>query len=734
MSKSIPDSIKSYKIDKKETYKLSNITLYTAINTDINEKVLIHIFPKEILLTNVNEMTFMNNQVYLMKILNHKNILQLYEIIETKTHCFLIYEYFQGMKLSDYIIKKKKLSEDDALKIYKEILNAMIYLKEMFICNLNINSHNILMDNKNNIKICDFKFGHFYSPKEKSKSNLIGDHFSACPELHSKRPYNPELADIWSSGILLYQMVTGTLPFKSQKDLELIRLIIRGDYNMPSSLSNNMKNLIKGLLETKEEKRIKLNDIFNQQIIKDKKITKNSLTPGLNILTAKYPIDEIPVNIFKNNLNIESEILKKNLENNKFNEITSLFKQILSKLKDKGIPTINDFYSNKFISYIKDTKNLLKEEEQINNIQKYLIKEEEMKKKSEDIAAILLNNLNEISKGLQDLKRQYDRAKKGIRPLKRNKSFGNTKNKKKGMLNFEENKNNNKGNENEKLKLKAIKRNTMIYENIGKLILNKESKKISDKKDEKEKIQEKEEIKNNDKNDKKEGEVEEKKDIVINNNNLIEQSLQIENKEKEDNKILIENKNDNIDNKINESQKIGKEEKKEEEKVQEKPQEKVEKKEQEKIEKKVQEKEIIKPKKEEKKIFPNKPNLFKEQLNAVKLNKIPMKNQIEQKAKNIMLNKPKNEINSNVKKQDSNNIKIKMNYKKEDLEKEMNLLKLKKDSKNISNKNISDNKNETKPPTQKKVEPKMGGFKNIKEMIEQNLKRQRVMSNDNAKK
>ena len=91
MSKIIPDLIKSYKIEKKETYKLSNITLYTAINTDINEKVLIHIFPKEDLLLNANEVTFMNNQVYLMKILNHKNILQLYEIIETKTHTFLIF-------------------------------------------------------------------------------------------------------------------------------------------------------------------------------------------------------------------------------------------------------------------------------------------------------------------------------------------------------------------------------------------------------------------------------------------------------------------------------------------------------------------------------------------------------------------------------------------------------------------------------------------------------------------
>ena len=727
MSKIIPDSIKSYKIDKKETYKLSKITLYKAINTDINEKVLIHIFPKEVLLTNANEMTFMNNQVYLMKILNHKNILQLYEIIETKTHCFLIYEYFQGMKLSDYIVKKKKLSEDESLKIYKELLNAMIYLKEMFLCNLNINSHNILLDSKNNIKICDFKFGHFYSPKEKSKTNLIGDHFSACPELHSKKPYNPELADIWSSGILLYQMVTGTLPFKSQKDLELIRLIIRGDYSMPNSLSNNMKYLIKGLLEIKEEKRIKLNDIFNQQIIKDKKISKNSLTPGLNILTTKYPTDEIVVNIIKNNLNIDEENLKKNLENNKFNEITSLYKQIVSKLKEKGIPNINDFYSNKFISYIKDNKNLLKEEEQINNIQNYLIKEEEVKKKSEDIAAILLNNLNEISKGLQDLKRQYDRAKKGIRPLKRNNSFGNTKNKNKKMLNLEEDKNNNKDNENEKLKLKDIKKNSAIYENVGKLFLNKESKQISEKKEEMKKInetkeKEKEETKNNDKYDKKE---EEKKDIDK-NNNICEQNLQTENKEKEENKILIENKIIRIDNEINEQQNIEKGEKK--------VQEKVEKKEEEKVAKKVQEKEVIKPKKEEKKIVSNKPNLFKEQLNAVKLNKIPMKNQIEQKAKNIMMNKPKNEISSNIKKQDSNNIKTKINFKKEDLEKEMNLLKLKKDSKNIIDKNISDNKNEPKLPSQKKIESKVGGFKNIKEMIEQNLKRQRIMSNDNIKK
>ena len=682
MSKTIPDSIKSYKIEN-ETYKLSTITLYTATNTDINEKVLIHIFPKEKLLTNANEVTFMNNQVYLMKILNHKNILQLFEIIETKTHAFLIYEYFNGMKLSDYIIKKKKLTEDESLKIFKEILSALAYLKEMYICNLNINSHNILIDSKNHIKICDFKFGHFYSPKEKSRANFIGDHFSSCPELHSKRPYNPESADIWSTGILLYQMLTGSLPFKSQKDLELIRLIIRGDYSMPNSLSVNMKTLIKGLLETKEEKRFKLNDIFNQQIIKEKKITKASLLQGLNILTTKYPIDEIAINIFKNNLNVEEEILRKNLENNKFNEITSLFKQIISKLTTKGIQNINDLSSNKFIAYIKDNKNLLKEEEQINNIQNYLKKEEEVKKQSEDIAAILLNNENEILKGLQDLKRQYDRAKKGIRPLKRNRSFGHTKNKKKKMFEFEEDKKNNDKNDNniEKPKIKAVKRNTAIYQDVGQFYLNKENK---------------EEKKNENISEKPEVKVEEGKE----NNDIKTQETK------------------------NEDNKITKEEKKEEQKPIEQNTKKVE--------KKLPEKEATIPKK----VVPEKKMNFKDQLNAVKLSKIPMKNQIEQKTQKMMMNKPQNAPNLNNKKsaEINNNKKGMMNFKKEDLEKEMNMLKAKKDLKSTSAKLNNDNKKETKPQPQKKNEPKVGGMKNIKEMIEQNLKRQRIMSSDNTKK
>jgi len=366
-----------------------------------------------------------------------------------------------------------------------------------------------------------------------------------------------------------------------------------------------------------------------------------------------------------------------------FVTITSLFKQIISKLTTKGIQNINDLSSNKFIAYIKDNKNLLKEEEQINNIQNYLKKEEEVKKQSEDIAAILLNNENEILKGLQDLKRQYDRAKKGIRPLKRNRSFGHTKNKKKKLFEFEEDKKNNDKNDNniEKPKIKAVKRNTAIYQDVGQFYLNKENK---------------EEKKNENISEKPEVKVEEGKE----NNDIKTQETK------------------------NEDNKITKEEKKEEQKPIEQNTKKVE--------KKLPEKEVTMPKK----VVPEKKMNFKDQLNAVKLSKIPMKNQIEQKAQKMMMNKAQNAPNLNNKKsaEINNNKKGMVNFKKEDLEKEMNMLKAKKDLKSTSAKLNNDNKKETKPQPQKKNEPKVGGMKNIKEMIEQNLKRQRIMSSDNTKK
>ena len=707
----IPESIKNYKIEK-EIYKLSTSIFYSGINTDINEKVLIHVFPKEEIKTNANEVTFMNNHVYLMKLLNHKNILKLYEVIETKKHAYLIYEYFEGVKLSDYISKKKKLTDDESMIIFKELLSVLVYLHDMYLCNLNINSNNILIDTKHNIKICDFKFGHFYSNKQKSRTNLLGEHFSTCPELLSKKPYNPELADIWSSGVLLFQMVTGQLPFKSSshKDLDLIRLIIKGNYTIPNSVSSNMKTLIKGMLELKEDKRFKIKDLFNHPLLKDKKITKESLTNGLNILISKYPIDATVLNICINNFKIDVALIIKHLQINKFSPITSLFKQIVTKLSKKGIPTINDLYSSKFIDYLKDSKNYLKEEQQINNIQNYLIKEDEIKKNSQDMSAILLNNQNEISKGLEDLKQQFERQKNGIKLFRRNRSFGN-KNKRRRTYQLDNNKDimnhlnklndiannlnkntNNPSNvpgkkKNNNVNIVPVKRNTVCMPDLEEL--DKKGK-TGNKNAGEEKQKAIEEIKEED-----------------------------EEKNKELKKSDSEKSSESSNSSDSESSSSDNEEKKEDKKE-------VKKKEVKKVNKKEVKKEVKKEDKKPIKKEENKTNTVKQDrkpcmgmpmpMNAAKLNKAPNLVNAEQKQKKVM-NNQQNDIHKNDK-------KVKINVKKEDTNKETNLMKIKKDLK--QNKSTTDLGKVA--PVKKTEPPKVSGIKGIKAMIEANIKLQRVKS------
>ena len=706
----IPESIKSYKIEK-EAFKLSNLTLYNGINTDINEKVLIHVFPKEEIKSNANEVTFMNNHVYLMKLLNHKNILKLFEIIETKTHAFLIYEDFEGEKLSDYITKKKKLTEDETMDIFKDLLSVLVYLHDMYLCNLNINSDNIIIDAKKNIKICDFKFGHFYSPKQKSKTTLIGDYSFTCPELHSKKPYNPELADMWSCGILLYQMVTGQLPFKSKNELDLIRDIMKGDYSIPNSISENMKNLIKGLIEKKEENRFKINDLFNQQIFKNKNITKSSLTQGLNILIAKYPIDGTVLNICKNKFGIDVANIIKNLENNRFTPVTSLFKQIVIKLSKKGIHTINDLCSEKFLAYLGDQKNNLNEQEQINNIQNYLKKEEEIKKNSQDVAAILLNNQNEISKGLEDLKNQYEEIKEGITDLIRNRSFGNQKNRRRRTFQLDNNKdimdelnarNINKisNPKNANANMKPVKRNTVLVPDLEGLKINKKEKKKKDKKDKK--AQPGGRFANKD--DKNINEIKEEEKSRSSSENS-EESKSSSNSEDEDDK--------NKEGKKSEVKKP----------VDKKPEAK--KPEVKKPEVKKPEKNKIEEKEVKNVIFSK--NMGQNPFAGIKLTKVNANNPpAEQKHKKILVNNQQNDMFAIKKKIENNDKKVKLNLKKEEIERENNILKIKSELKKGSNAKSTVN---IKTTTAAKNEPAVSGFKNIREMIEANIKKnQRVMS------
>ena len=437
MAEEIPKNIGAYKIEN-EKYKLSNSDLYLGINTNINEKVLINIFQKEKIKTHVDHVSLMNNEIFISKLLNHKNILKLYEVIETPAYIFMIFEYFEGMKLSDYISQKKQLSEEEVVTILREVLEVLVYLHEMNLCHLNINSNNIIINDQKKVKVYDFKYSHFYSSKQKDKVTFIGDPAFTCPELHSKKQYNAELADMWSCGVLIYNMLTGTLPFVPNKKTNVFRLIIRGEYGIPTSLPENMKNLIKSLLEVKTEKRYKIDDVLNSPPFKAKNITRDNLTHGLNVLITKYPIDNLALNICKNNYKIDVATIIKGLEANRFTQATSLFKQIVNKLFLKGFPNISDLNSEKFLAYINDNNNYHTPEVQAANMQQYLKLEEDVTKNTKDLAAILFNNQSEISRKLEEIKQNFDMKKKGIKPKRANNSVEFERRRRRRSFDYEE--------------------------------------------------------------------------------------------------------------------------------------------------------------------------------------------------------------------------------------------------------------------------------------------------------
>ena len=398
----IPLKIKNYKFEK-ELFQISNAYLCLATNINIKEKVLIKIYDKENFQHNSDEISLINNEIYIMRIINHKNCLKLYEIIETPSYIYLILENFSGFLLSEAINRKKRLAEDESLNIYKQIISALIHFHELKIGHLNINPDNILIDTNNNIKFVDFKYSTIYSNNEKTKLEQLGDQNYLAPEIWSEKTCFPEMADIWSSGVLLYYLLIGQLPFKGINNFDLQKKIMGAEFPLPLNISKNFQDFFKNIFEPKIDARFNLEKIVNSALFKEKKINKNSLPKGFNIFTTKYPIDERVIDICKTYFEIDSENLKEKLGKNIFDPQTSLYKQIISSFIRKKISSEIDLTSKKFNTYISHPNNFYDESIKNSIINDNINKYQEIKKLYPEQKIKITKNQNDILNKLNAL-------------------------------------------------------------------------------------------------------------------------------------------------------------------------------------------------------------------------------------------------------------------------------------------------------------------------------------------
>jgi len=177
-------------------------------------------------------------------------------------------EYVKGKSLQNYIFlrKDKKLEEKECIRIYKQILDGIVYLHENNVAHRDIKLENILLNEVLEVKLIDFGFSFCSLPTQKLKI-FCGTPSYMSPEIVNKRPYLGPPSDMWSMGILFYVMLCGTFPFRGNTEAELYRCITKGLYSLPTDITIQAKQIISKLLNQTPERRPTAREVINVSYI-----------------------------------------------------------------------------------------------------------------------------------------------------------------------------------------------------------------------------------------------------------------------------------------------------------------------------------------------------------------------------------------------------------------------------------------------------------------------------------
>ncbi|XP_063470015.1 serine/threonine-protein kinase MARK1 isoform X10 [Symphalangus syndactylus] len=203
-------------------------------------------------------------EVRIMKILNHPNIVKLFEVIETEKTLYLVMEYASGGEVFDYLVAHGRMKEKEARAKFRQIVSAVQYCHQKCIVHRDLKAENLLLDGDMNIKIADFGFSNEFTVGNKLDT-FCGSPPYAAPELFQGKKYDGPEVDVWSLGVILYTLVSGSLPFDGQNLKELRERVLRGKYRIPFYMSTDCENLLKKLLVLNPIKRGSL-----EQIMKDR--------------------------------------------------------------------------------------------------------------------------------------------------------------------------------------------------------------------------------------------------------------------------------------------------------------------------------------------------------------------------------------------------------------------------------------------------------------------------------
>ncbi|XP_011068031.1 PREDICTED: serine/threonine-protein kinase MARK2-like isoform X3 [Acromyrmex echinatior] len=203
-------------------------------------------------------------EVRIMKMLDHPNIVKLFQVIETEKTLYLVMEYASGGEVFDYLVLHGRMKEKEARAKFRQIVSAVQYCHQKKIIHRDLKAENLLLDSEMNIKIADFGFSNEFTPGNKLDT-FCGSPPYAAPELFQGKKYDGPEVDVWSLGVILYTLVSGSLPFDGSTLRELRERVLRGKYRIPFYMSTDCENLLKKFLVLNPTKRASLENIMKDK-------------------------------------------------------------------------------------------------------------------------------------------------------------------------------------------------------------------------------------------------------------------------------------------------------------------------------------------------------------------------------------------------------------------------------------------------------------------------------------
>ncbi|KNE97410.1 CAMK/CAMKL/GIN4 protein kinase [Puccinia striiformis f. sp. tritici PST-78] len=199
-------------------------------------------------------------EIVIMKLIDHPNVMRLYDVYENSHEIYLVMEYVEGGELFEYLVSRGRLSEDEALNYFQQIIRGVDYCHRFNICHRDLKPENLLLDKANNIKIADFGMAAWEASGKLLETSCGSPHY-ASPEIVAGINYHGSSSDIWSCGVILFALLTGRLPFDDENVSDLLTKVRIGVFNMPPDISGPVQDLIRRMLTVDPMKRLTMEEI-----------------------------------------------------------------------------------------------------------------------------------------------------------------------------------------------------------------------------------------------------------------------------------------------------------------------------------------------------------------------------------------------------------------------------------------------------------------------------------------